>query len=596
MCGIGGILGGEFRADERESSALCLQAALRHRGPDDEGVFLHADAALVHTRLAIIDPTPGGRQPMTRGPLTLTFNGEIYNFRELREELVRAGEKFTSATDTEVLLALYARHGPLCLKMLRGMFAFAIWDERDRSCFLARDPFGIKPLYHASISDGGLVFASELRALLATGLVPRRIDAAGLDGYLATGSVPEPRTMVEGVACLRAGHWLRWQRGKIMTDSYATIGFGSEAATSKTPMDVCAALDDAMEHHLVSDVSVGLLLSGGLDSSALLALTQRRGHRELMTFSLGVEDPGLDESEAARALARHFGVEHHEMLLTQELARHWIDDFLDSIDQPTLDGFNIYCACKLANDHGCKVVLSGLGADELFGGYPSFRQVPALHRAGRMMSPIAPALRGLERLGPGARSRRTCDYLGGEASLSRAYAAFRGVFTPREIASLRHHLLPGLAPVSRPDQREEAEECDSITDVGDAISHLELTRYLRNQLLRDADVMSMAYGVELRVPLLDLPLFAALRAVPAARRLAPGKRLLRESVPELPIELLATRKRGFSLPFQSWLMNEWSDLSHDLPPFPDAPLSPWYRKWALVVLTRWLRKHELIPG
>lgn len=596
MCGIGGILGGELLADERQSAALRLQAALRHRGPDDQGIFVHADAALIHTRLAILDPTPCGRQPMTRGPFTITFNGEIYNFRALREELLRDGDTFTTSTDTEVLLGLYMRHGPSCLNRLRGMFAFAIRDARDGSCFLARDPFGIKPLYHASIPRGGLIFASELRALLATRLVPRRIDAAALHGYLASGSVPEPRTMVAGVSCLRAGHWLQWKNGAVVNEGYSPIELTSAAATFETQVDVRAALDDTMEHHLVSDVPVGLLLSGGLDSSILLALTQRPAPREITTFSLGVEEIGLDESDAARALARHFAVRHHEMLLTQELARHWIDDFLDSIDQPTLDGFNIYCACKLAADHGCKVVLSGLGADELFGGYPSFRQIPVLHRTGQFMRPVAPAIRRLEQLSPGARARRTCDYLGGPASLSRAYEAFRGVFTPRECASICHCLLPGLNSVSRQNQPEQREAARSNPDLGDAISQLELTRYLRNQLLRDADVMSMAHGVELRVPLLDLPLFATLRAVPSRLRLAPGKRLLREAVPELPVELLASRKRGFTLPFDSWLENEWRDLPDDLPVFQNAPLSPWYRKWALMVLIRWLKKHELVPG
>jgi asparagine synthase (glutamine-hydrolysing) len=593
MCGIGGIVGGALHANERESAALRLQAALRHRGPDDHALFADGDAMLVHTRLAILDPTPAGRQPMTRGALTLTFNGEIYNFRALRAELVRAGKTFLSSTDTEVLLALYARHGPDCLSMLRGMFAFAVWNARDRSCFLARDPFGIKPLYHARIPGEGIVFASELRAVLATGLVPRQIDAAGLGGYLATGSVPEPHTMIAGVECLRAGRWLRWQADAVTTRTYFALGFIEKPPDEPRP-DVRAALADSVEHHLVSDVPVGLLLSGGLDSSALLALAQRCGRNDIATFSLGVEDTALDETDAARALARHFGARHHEMLLTQELARHWIDDFLDAVDQPTLDGFNGWCACKLAADHGCKVVLSGLGADELFGGYPSFHQVPALHRAGLILRPLRPMAHGMARIGSGARWRRGCDYLGGPATISRAYAAFRGVFTPPEIASLHDMLLPGLT--ARCPLEKDVEIERELNNPGDTVSHFELTRYLRNQLLRDADAMSMAHGIELRVPLLDLPLFHTLRAIPAARRLSPAKQLLRGAVPELPVALLATRKRGFSLPFGSWLENEWADLVGELPRLRGLALAPWYRKWTLIVLMRWLRKHDLLPA
>jgi asparagine synthase (glutamine-hydrolysing) len=592
MCGIGGIVGGELRADERESVALRLQAALRHRGPDDRGIFTHGDSTLVHTRLAVLDPTPCGRQPMTRGPLTIAFNGEIYNFRALRGELSRDGQTFASATDTEVLLTLYARHGAACLPMLRGMFAFAIWDVRDRSCFVARDSFGIKPLYHATIPGGGLVFASELRALLATGLVARRIDAAGLDGYLATGSVPEPHTMIASVAGLRAGHWLHWKAGDIVTKSYSIIG-PDLSPPDHPPVEVRAALDDSMAHHLISDVPVGLLLSGGLDSGALLALARRNGAHDLTTFSIGVEDAALDEAESARAVARHFGARHHEMLLTQELARHGVDDFLDSVDQPTIDGFNVYCACKLAADHGCKVVLSGLGADELLGGYPSFRHIPLLHRAGRALRPAAAAMRRLGQLNADVRLRRACAYFSGPATLPRAYAAFRAVFTPLEIASLRRKLLPDIPPTSLAMSIDETEY--DFADEADAISHLELTRYLRNQLLRDADVMSMAHGVELRVPLLDLPLFTALRAIPAARRFNPAKRLLRDAVPELPDALLAPRKRGFSLPFGSWLENEWSDLTDDLSGFRSVPLKPWYRPWALIVLLHWLRRYELLP-
>ncbi len=589
MCGIGGVIGGDLRADERASAALRLRAALAHRGPDGAGLF-HCDACtLVHTRLAILDPTDAGLQPMQRGPLTLTFNGEIYDFRQKRADLRAAGVTFATETDTEVLLATFALQGEACLSQLRGMFAFAVWDEPADSCLLVRDPFGIKPLYYATFAGGGLVFASELRAILASELVERHIDGAGLNGFLATGSVPEPRTLVAGVKCLEAGQALRWTAGKTVLRRYFDIRF-NDAPDDSACRDIRPALADSVSQHLVSDVPVGLLLSGGLDSSALLALMKAAGQTEVATFSLGVEQPELDETKPARALARHFGARHHEMLLTQELARHWIENFLEAVDQPTLDGFNTYCACKLARDHGCKVVLSGLGADELFGGYPSFQHVPHLDALGRAFGrlPLTGTARALARLNLPPRALRACDYLAGEASLSRAYGAFRGVFARAEMASLHQAFLGADPTAMTPCWPTEDETPDA-----NEISRLELSRYLRNQLLRDADVMSMVHGVELRVPLLDGPLFEKLRAIPAAQRLQANKRLLRDAVPELPLDLLAPRKRAFGLPFASWLEREWNDLSKELPVPPRLSRKPWYRRWSLIVLTRWLKRHEL---
>ena len=593
MCGIGGIIGGAMRADERESAALRLQAALRHRGPDDHAHSISGPAVLVHNRLAILDPTEGGRQPMTRGPLTITFNGEIYSFRELREELIGAGESFTTGTDTEVVLALYAREGAACLPRLRGMFALAIWDEREKSCFLARDPFGIKPLYYAPVAGGGLAFASELRALLESNLIPRRIDAGGLNGFLANGSVPGPHTLVAKVKCLEAGGWLRWRDGAITTGRYFDLG-QPEVASPEGTVSLRAALLDSVRHHLVSDVPVGLLLSGGVDSAALLALMRDCGASDIATFSLGVEDAALDELPAARETALHFGATHHRLLLTQELARHWIDDFIEALDQPTLDGFNTWCACKLAGDHGCKVVLSGIGADELFGGYPSFEHVPRLAAAGRWLTPMGmplaagPAARWLR---PPARLGRTLEFFAGPPDLSRAYDAFRGVFTCAEAAQIRA-AVPGFEGL---ETHPETERLPSF-DGDEAISQLELTRYLRNQLLRDADTMSMAHGVELRVPLLDVPLLAALRRIPAHERFGAHKSALREAVPGWTTFSQAQRKRGFDLPFAAWLRHEWADLADELPPFTDVSLKPWYRQWALIVLLRWLRRHRLLPA
>ena len=421
MCGIGGILSAS-RNTSRENEARSLLDALRHRGPDDQDIYTAPTgrAILVHARLAILDPSVAGRQPMRRGDYHITFNGELYNFAALRRELSEAGEKFFTGTDTEVLLALYARDGPSCLSRLRGMFAFGIWNEREGSCFLARDRFGIKPLYYGFSPGGDLVFASELKALLATGLIQKRLDPAGLESYLAAGSVAEPLTMLADVRALEAGHWLQWKAGEWEQQRYFQINFepAAETADQASGRTRCGLLD-SVRHHFVSDVPVGIFLSGGLDSGALLAVAKELG-QDLATFSIGVEDLPQDESSAARRRAKLFGADHHEMLLTRELASHWVDDFLDALDQPTIDGFNVYCAAKLARDYGYRVVLSGLGGDELFGGYPSFLRAPRLVRLGKSLGTMRCLTGPLahwweDRTGSG-RNARMAAYLQGEAT------------------------------------------------------------------------------------------------------------------------------------------------------------------------------------
>ena len=575
-----------------------LHRALSHRGPDDQCHYHSPDGAatLVHTRLAILDLSDAGRQPMVRGQYRITFNGELYNFRELREELIREGEQFITNTDTEVLLALYARAGPACLARLRGMFAFALWDERERSCFLARDRFGIKPLYYGVSRNGDLVFASEVKAILATGLVDASLDPRGLDSFLASGSVAEPLTLFSRIRCLEAGYWMQWRDGHTEARKYFCIEFQEGESQAGEPG---AALLDSVRHHFVSDVPVGIFLSGGMDSGALVALASQARVGELATFSIGVENLPQDESDSARRLAHHFGTRHHEMLLTRELACHWMDEFFDALDQPTVDGFNTYCVCRLARDHGYKVVLSGLGGDELFGGYPSFSLVPRLFRLGKIMAPFRCAVTSAPRLfgsWPAAgRSARLAAYFQEEASLSFAYQALRSIFSPserRRIAALILGSSPNGASFL---QASSPGEAPLPSDPADAVSYLELTRYLRNQLLRDADVMSMAHGLELRVPYLDHELFRVLRSIPAAQRLQPGKQLLRDAVPNLPPWHAADRKRGFSFPFGTWLDGTWSDWGTDFLPVRGVPLDTWSRKWSLIVLQRWLRRQGLAP-
>ena len=592
MCGIAGQLGkapGTF--------AEQVGPRLAHRGPDDAGVWQDGDACLVHRRLAILDLSPLGHQPMASdcGRWQLVFNGEIYNHADLRQRLEAEGQRFRGSGDSEVLLAWLIRRGRDGLAALRGMFAFCLFDTKERSALLARDPHGIKPLYLRSGPGGSLAFASELRALLAADGPPVALDEQALGRYLATGSVSEPATLVAGVQRLPSGHAAFWSRGRLRVEPWGALpetldgpiehGMTADEAVTLTR----AALEDSVAAHMVSDVPVGLFLSAGLDSASLLALAPRGLH----TFTIGFEErgaDGFDESGPAARIAAHFGAQHTPLNLSADQARTWLPDFLASQDQPSIDGYNTWCVARLAREHGLKVALSGLGGDELFGGYPSFRMVPKLCRWRHRLGPAGPLAAGmLRRLPKGRRARqqRLAGLLESPASLGQAYGCFRGLFSSAETDRLLAHWglrTPGLAAA--------AGDGTGGRDGLEGVAWLEGTRYLRNQLLPDSDVMAMASGLELRLPLVDAQLQRRLGPIPAVLRLAEGKRLLERSMPELPEWFLNRPKQGFRFPFQLWLDDPASPLTLRLPPTPAGiDLRPWYRRWSLMVLQHWLEAH-----
>ena len=590
MCGIAGFVRAGAAAD------LCPQLermhkAIAHRGPDDRGVWRSpgGHALYAHARLAIIDTSPAGRQPMQidDGRYTITYNGEIFNFAALRESLAKSGVAFRSHSDTEVLLRLYQAHGPAFVERLRGMFAFAIWDERDRSCFLARDRFGIKPLYYHE-SGGVLAFASEVRALVASGIVSTTVDAQAAFEFFRTGSVPEPLTLVKGVRALEAGHHMMWRDGNAKLFRYWHVAFPEIDRIADPVAATRQALIDSVHHHFVSDVPVGVFLSGGVDSTALVALASKTERAQLRTFSLTFPGTEFDEGPEARQTARHFGTDHHEWAVDATTARGLVGDFLSAADQPSIDGLNTFTVSRLARRNDAKVVLSGLGGDELFGGYPSFREVPRLanwgHRAASAGSLGVAATWIAGELG-GARLRRAHDLITPSADLENAYSVFRGIYTRSEALALTEHYVGDtdavLLPVSSIRPNDPTPE--------DTISRLELTRYMRNQLLRDTDVMSMACGVELRVPFLDTELFSTVSGIPAATRLAPGKALLLDAVPEIPEWVARRPKRGFLFPMQQWLDGAWSGEFAALERPPAVKIDTWYRKWAVLAFEHWLR-------
>lgn len=597
MCGIAGIIRvSPGPRDAIREGAERMRRCLAHRGPDDEGLFASSDgrAAFSHTRLSILDLSSAGHQPMSTpdGRYTITFNGEIYNFAELRKELEAARVPLASHTDTEVILRLYEREGARCLRRLRGMFAFAIWDDVEKRCFFARDPLGIKPLYLLRTADS-LAFASELRALISGGFADGHLGMVGLYGYLTTGTVPEPATILNGVQILPAGHWMEWCDGRTQIEKYWGVSFSPEPMGREDAALVAReALVDSLRHHFVSDVPVGIFLSGGLDSSTLLALAMAAGVGQVATYSITFEEPEWNEGPLARRIAQHFGSRHHEFTITADIGREWLEEFLESVDQPTIDGFNTFCVSKVAHQSGAKVVLSGLGGDELFAGYRSFVTLPRVVRLMQATSLAAPLYRAagawLENHSTSSKTRRMGDFLQQDVSCGTSYRSFRCVYSHAEAAALASGMLPYSVV---PGRGSRAANPTNGGDLRDSVSFLELTTYMRNQLLRDSDVMSMRWGLELRVPFVDSTLMEKIGRIPPSLRLRPGKKMLVDAVPELPAWLLDQPKRGFTFPFEVWFADRWRDLLRDAAPPQGVVVDTWYRGWALAVLRHWMRRN-----
>ena len=591
MCGIAGILTVNQYQDALETIVRRMQTALQHRGPDDSGIYISTErqAALAHTRLAILDLSPAGHQPMSTpdGRYWITFNGEIYNFQQLRCHLISQGEQFHSQTDTEIILKLYQKFGSDCVEHLRGMFAFAIWDDLEKICFLARDPLGIKPLYYWQ-SGSTMIFASELKAILASGLPAINLSMEGLYAYLISGSVPEPYTLIEGIHCLAAGHWLYWQGDRLTKHRYWQINFTPATISPLEAQEkVRSALVDSIQHHFISDVPVGIFLSGGIDSTTILALASQTQKEQLCTYSIAFEEKQWNEGEIAKQIATVFGTKHTEYKLTASSAKQLLPKFIEAIDQPSIDGFNTFCVSRIAYQNGTKVVLSGIGGDELFGGYKSFQKIPQMVALGKKLQAI-PFLStgigmGLAHWGTSPKIKRLGDFLQQIPSSSAAYRSFRGIFSHTEACTIIHQYLPDKLLPNTFISNCQGQTCT----LEDEVSFLELTCYMRNQLLRESDVMSMSWGLELRVPLVDRNLLEVVASIPSNIRLALGKQLLIAAVPEVPEWVVNRPKRGFSFPFEEWMAGEWHEYFSNLNIPNSIPLKPWYRRWSLAILKYW---------
>jgi len=577
MCGINAIFAyAASAAPVDREELLRSRECMRSRGPDagDEWIADNGRVGLGHRRLAIIDLSPAGAQPMRRGERVLIFNGEIYNYQELRDRLEAKGRTFTSHSDTEVMLHLYDEMGEAMLGELRGMFALALWDGAKKRMLLARDPYGIKPLYYAD--DGStLRVASQVKALIAGGRVDRRFEPAAAAGFFLRGTVPEPFTMYRAIRALPAG-------------SYCYVD-ASGPGTPASYFSIAATLRDAVEHarnvgederqqvvhdallesvryHMVSDVPVGAFLSAGIDSSAIVALAREAGAADLQTMTLRFEEyRGRDNDEAplATVVAQQYGVPHTIRDLTLADFRAELPRIFAAMDQPTVDGLNSYFISKAAADLGLKVALSGTGGDELFGGYTSFRDIPRWMPITSVLSRIPGLGEGVYRLNSALarRSRHVSPKMGEilrhGSSYAGAYLVKRGRFLASELPAVLGSEIAaeGLRRLDLLHLIERTVTPDPGTPYA-RVAALESSLYLRNQLLRDMDWASMAHSLEVRVPLVDAHLLRRVAPVLVTRR-ERGKQILANAPqPPLPDAIRTRRKTGFTLPIKEWLQQE----------------------------------------
>ncbi|MFC4293999.1 asparagine synthase (glutamine-hydrolyzing) [Novosphingobium tardum] len=568
MCGIVGFFTSAGGARERERLVV-MRDRMQSRGPDDCGAAELLDGRLQfgHRRLSVIDLSPAGHQPMTdsTGVLTIVYNGEIYNHPELREGLARDGFRFHSDSDTETILNLYLRDGRGALAQLRGMFAFALWDSRSNELLLARDTHGIKPLYYRPATGTGpgrgFAFASQVRALLADPDSSRRVDPAAAVGYAVWGAVPEPRTIVAGICALPAGHSLMVDADGIAQtpEPFLTLGDLMVRGAEAAPADPAAALRDSVSHHLLADVEVGCFLSAGVDSSAILALMRDAGADRVKAITLRFsefEGTARDEAPLAAEIAHRYHAEHIVETIDADDFRASLPAIQAAMDQPSIDGVNSWFVSRAAARAGLKVVLSGLGGDELLAGYSTFQTVPRTHRATRILGRIpllgALARAASSRLLPGKRGQ-VLDYA---RTLPGAYLARRSMLLPRDLGSVlpQHVIDAGLS---------RAGLLDPVAAVADGFTHpctpltisaLESSFYMRNQLLRDSDWAGMAHSLEIRLPLVDVALSRTMAAHVARFGPGDGKRLLaRAPLLPVPSAIVDRAKTGFGIPVERWI-------------------------------------------
>jgi len=638
MCGIAGIVGlraiSHFaKGAEPKAIVQRMTNAIAHRGPDAEGIWQGSDVVLGHRRLSIIDLSPASNQPMTTpdGRYTIVFNGEIYNYSDLRKQL--GDVQWRSGGDGEVLLHAWARWGEDCLQKLEGMFAFAVWDEQERECVLVRDRLGIKPIYYSVFSSPhngdqmGLAFASEIRALLASGAIEPELDQDALADYLRYGTVHAPMTIIDGVRMLQPGRLLRfngregvsgesewWSPVKAARQNVQTIPH--ELVTK----EIRTLLAKAVEKRLIADVPFGAFLSGGIDSSAVVGLMAECSSAPVHTFNVSFDESEYSEARYAQLIAKRFNTRHAEIKLKPADMLRYLPDALAAMDHPSMDGPNTWVVSKVTKEAGITMALSGLGGDEVFGGYDVFKRSVGLHRKAWLMA-MPKAVRKLAgalllKARPGATSAKAAQLLVLEDwSLVKTYPLSRLAFTDSELHALLRNEVPSLNAVHLQAELLLEAEGGNALPLLSRVSVLEMRTYMQNVLLRDTDQMSMAHALEVRVPFLDHDLVSFVLGLGDAFKYPhTPKQLLTDSLGELlPREIIDRPKMGFTLPWAQWMRGELKTFCtdrltalaardqfnsagiHDLWQrfLANDPRVTWGRVWMLVVLEDWMQRNNV---
>ncbi len=562
MCGIYGFLNISGLPVER-SIFDRMEKLLQHRGPDAKGVHIYGDhkidCVLGQTRLSILDLSDNGSQPMFNedNSLALVFNGEIYNYKKIRTGLLERGHILRSNSDTEVILHLYEEKKEALLEDLRGMFAFALYDRNKNEFFVARDRLGIKPLYYVFNKDYFL-FASEIKALRGSGLVKEGLNYKALNNYLASGYIRAPMSINENIAALDTGCFMKVNNRELKITRYYNLADKLENRLENISEELAVntartELLESVKHHLVADVDVGVFLSGGIDSTGIVSLMRKVRHEKIKTISVIFPHTVYDESSNARLSSKKYNTDHYEVEIKGKDILEAMDNYFEHMDQPTIDGINTYFVSLAAKKAGLKVVLSGQGGDEVFGGYPSFAVIPKICRYLKLAKkfPVPGFLDWL----PSKRIEKIKYMLDNNIrSFNEIYTVYRGIFNRQQIIN---KLEPGLAEKINKTENiilENNHETDKIKNDFTKISFLELNYYMAGQLLRDSDVFSMANSIELRVPFVDHKLIEALTTIPSIYM--NKKKLLVKAVADLPAEITGMKKKGFTFPIDNWLRAE----------------------------------------
>lgn len=582
MCGIVGFLS-KNEIDKNEF--LSLVNSLNHRGPDDFGTYeikKNNNVFLGHTRLSIIDLSNNGHQPMKSecSRYIIVFNGEIYNFKEIRNSLKEKGHSFFSTSDTEVILKGFIEYREKIFSKLNGMFAIAIYDTFEDKLYLARDKSGVKPLYYL-INDEKLIFSSEIKVLKK---YSNEINNDAKILFLLFGYIPEPITIYKSINIFPSGNYSVYTKNKLDFYEFDSYKFSPKTTKHEEEIisDIRSLLEKSVERHLISDANIGMFLSGGLDSSVLTAISSKYTSN-VKTLSLTFEDKNLSEEYYQNLIVKKYNTEHTNFLVTEDLFKNTFNDFLNSMDQPTVDGYNTYLVSKIASEIDLKVVLSGIGADEIFYGYSTFSKTKKLKKLFKFYNKFIPILKKINKL-------KKLDFLIFNEQI-RFYLASRGLFTPNEVSKLLNINQEYIYSLVENFLNKNYFVNDYTQfDDKDLVANFELNMYMKNQLLRDSDIFSMKNSIELRVPFLDKNLVDyVLKIDPKLKFNNTNKYLLVEATKGLiPSEIINRKKRGFELPYKSWFLNniDEMDINESLKKQFLLNKLHWSRLYSLEVLQR----------